>query len=294
MSKTSKNKDKNENAEDVRGEDQKYNLSSKGVFEEMENWMQVKSDVKNPKDEEVILNISRMVSLGQLSATIIHELKQPLNSMSVGLSTLELLLQDEQYDRSAVSRVLRSMKNQVMQSSDLILTMSDFNRGHVIGSTGIDLTEILGSVLMIIEKELQKVGITVDMQIQRNVPPIYGEKVKLQQLFVNLLLNAKDAIEEKRERMEMCDLGKIIIDASYEKKSKEICIQVKDNGIGIKKKDQEKIFSPFFSTKAKGKGTGLGMVIIKRIVEQHEGRIDMESHYEKGTNFKVYLPSQKL
>lgn len=266
----------------------KYKLSPKGVLKEIQVYMNRQQRLLELQEsEERLIQLSKMEILGQMTSMLIHELKQPLNTLSVGVSTLELLLKKEPFSLTSIHKVLTSMKNQVLNSSNLINTISDFNRGGLVGKSEVELAQLLHSVVQMIEKELLKEGITLQIELPCTDCKVFGDKVKLQQLFLNLVLNAKDAIIEKKHDISISASfqGKIEIELLSAANSVEVV--VKDNGIGIQEKHREKIFDLFFTTKPTGKGTGLGLVIVKNIIEQHEGNVEMESQYLEGTTFTL-------
>ena len=118
-------------------------------------------------------------------------------------------------------------------------------------------------------------------ELDDNLPEIVGDPQQLQQVFLNLLLNAADAVPEG---------GKITIKTSHDKEGKTIAIRVQDTGKGIPAELKERIFQPFFTTKGRGKGTGLGLAVSKRIVEEHGGSIDVARNEAGGASFKIVLP----
>jgi signal transduction histidine kinase len=124
-------------------------------------------------------------------------------------------------------------------------------------------------------------NITIDIQLAEHLPLLHGNHVKLEQIFVNLIQNSMDAIEEQGK-------GGILLSAQVD--NNEVLITYSDTGKGIDPRMQEKIFEPFFTTKEPGKGTGIGLSIVYGIIQEHEGTITCESEKGKGVTFKIRLP----
>ncbi len=162
--------------------------------------------------------------------------------------------------------------------NDLLL----FSRARVDKKEFFNANEILNSVILISKKELKDKNIAIKKKFSRNLSPIYGDQIKITQVFLNIIKNAIDAVDSG---------GRITIVTANEEKGKRIKISIEDNGHGIDREDMKKIFDPFFTTKPPGKGTGLGLSVSYGIVLEHGGEIYVRSEPEKGTVFTVLLPS---
>jgi signal transduction histidine kinase len=143
----------------------------------------------------------------------------------------------------------------------------------------VDLGRVITEVLSLVEHQLQQGGIVVNVDMPKNVPPIRGNASKLQQVFLNLILNARDAMEES---------GTLSIRVSADAGSANVIVA--DTGKGIPPENVRRIFDPFFTTKGARKGTGLGLSITYGIVEEHGGTIEVESRLGKGTKFSLTFP----
>jgi two-component system NtrC family sensor kinase len=139
---------------------------------------------------------------------------------------------------------------------------------------------------MITGQQLLNHGIRLLKTFSPNLPKIWGDANQLEQVFLNLISNAKDAMERSDRKRELTITTSLLHHNGWN----DIEILVRDTGTGIPQDDVEKIFEPFFSTKEVGKGTGLGLSICYGIIEAHGGRIEVESNLEEGTTFRVMLP----
>jgi PAS domain S-box-containing protein len=228
--------------------------------------------------QEHLIQSDRLISLGQLSAGVAHEINNPLTSI---LGYAQMLLKDrnEQTDGFADLKIIEEQAlNCKMILNDLLL----FSRARVDKKEFFSVGEVLDGVILISKKEMKDKRITLRKKYSGSLPPLYGDQIKITQVFLNIVKNAIDAVDEE---------GKITIATSYEKKATLIKVVIEDNGHGIDREDMNKIFDPFFTTKPPGKGTGLGLSVSYGIILEHDGDIYAESEPGKGTTFTIVLPS---
>jgi C4-dicarboxylate-specific signal transduction histidine kinase len=148
----------------------------------------------------------------------------------------------------------------------------------------LSVNEVVEATYALLEHQLQMKRVYCNVEKQEALPSILGDRNSLQQVLINLIINAMDALEGKKDEKPTVTVR------TYSENGK-VCVEVKDNGSGIPKDIQEKIFDPFFTTKGPEKGTGLGLAIIASILHQHRAGISLESEVGKGTQFKVSFPA---
>jgi len=157
------------------------------------------------------------------------------------------------------------------------------------------LVQSVDGALSLLGEQLRIHAIHVERQIEDNLPMVYGEPLQIEQVILNLLSNARDSMDERAEALRGQQNG----ERHYQKRlkltlrrvgDKELCLEVRDNGVGMNDETQRKIFEPFFTTKPVGRGTGLGLSISYGILTNHKGRMDFKSREGEGTTFRVYLP----
>lgn len=237
------------------------NLGFVGIFEDI-------TSIK--KMEEEIKRKERLSAIGELSASIAHELRNPLASMKSSFEMLnEGFLSDE--------KKKRLMKIAITEMDRLNRIVTDFliyTNPRPPETKRFNLSKVAGEVSDMVQNANHKVKLTKDI---KNNLYIEADEQKIRQLIWNLVLNAVDAVSER---------GVIKISAYY--KNDFVVMKVRDTGIGIPDKDIEKIFYPFFSTKKEG--TGLGLSVAYRIVEEHNGNIEASSEQSEGTEFTITLP----
>ncbi len=221
-----------------------------------------------------LITSEKMASLGLLSAGIAHEVNTPLTGIS---SYCQLILADPE-DPENIDLISR-IQEQVLRANKIIRTLLDFSRQKGEQPIQLDLKKVIDESIELVEHKLKQNKV----QLKRNYAfnsRLYGFPTRLQQLFINLLINAADAVPAGN--------GSISIESS--ETDTHLLVRIKDNGEGIAPKDLENIFDPFFTTKAQGKGTGLGLSIVYTITEEHYGEITANSKEGKGTTFNIQFP----
>lgn len=219
--------------------------------------------------------IQRLGSLGTLTAGIAHEIGNPLTS----ISSITQLIQKTTNDKIVVHK-LDLVKNQINRISNIIRQLVDFSRPVLNNDIAVEINKALVKAVNMIKIGKEKSKIQYVLTLDQNIPDIKFSADQLMQVFINLLLNAADAIGT--------DAGKIII--LTKKFEEHIEISIRDSGTGIPAEKINKIFEPFYSTKQAGKGIGLGLWVSYGIIRNMGGDIFVESREEVGSEFKIVLP----
>lgn len=222
-----------------------------------------------------MLQSSKLASIGELAGSVSHEINSPLQILMAHLQLLESGVGNPAHR-------LEIIKQQVRRIGEITRRLLDFARSTPTeaGIEEVDARQIIDEVLLFVNSQLNRDGIQVICEIDDPPPIVGGSKAHLEQVLLNLVLNARDA---------MPDGGTITIGAFTVATGKAL-ITIADTGTGISEEHLPHIFDPFYTTKRRGKGTGLGLSITKTIIEQHRGSIDVVSQYGKGTTFKISLP----
>ena len=229
------------------------------------------------KQEELIQS-KKMASIGTFSSGIAHEINNPLNNIS--LSTDTLLEEFDSMDEEESKEILNDIMEQTERASKIVRNLLDFSRAQSSETQSLYIDFILHKTSDLINNELRIHKIALKKDIANMMPQINGDLQKLQQVFLNLIINAEQAIG---------DFGTITVKARETDKG-FIRTDITDNGPGIAQKNIDQIFDPFFTTKEAGKGTGLGLSIVYGIVKEHGGYIEVASTLGEGTTFSVFLP----
>jgi two-component system NtrC family sensor kinase len=219
----------------------------------------------------------RLASVGMLAAGVAHEVNNPLGGiMALTALTLEDLPADHR-DRHNLEVVLQ----QTERCRDIVRGLLDFSRQSEATMQQLDVNTVLQDTLALIAQQSAFFNVEIERRLAANLPPVTGDRSQLQQVFLNILVNAVQAMEER---------GHITITTRAAPAAREVHVRIEDTGCGIPADDIAKIFDPFFSTREGGRGTGLGLAIAYGIVTRHRGHIDVESAVGRGTAFTIRLP----
>ncbi|MDQ7835726.1 MAG: ATP-binding protein [Humidesulfovibrio sp.] len=240
------------------------------------------------KDAQVI-QAGKMKSLGEMSAGIAHELNQPLNAIKMGSEFLALM---EEQGRSVspeqFHQVVLEISAQVDRAAEIINTLRAFGRKAEMLKERIDVNKPIGSVLTIVRRQFELDNIRFNLDLGQNLPTILAQDNRLQQVFFNLLTNARDAINEASQASDMDAERAIGLRTCAE--GGGVGVEISDTGVGIPDDVRDKIFEPFFTTKETGQGMGLGLAITYGIVRDYGGQIRIDSEPGKGTTFHLFFP----
>ncbi len=266
----------------------KINIGEADAEEEfllvIDNVTQRKQDEEKRREMEVqMLVASKMATLGELSTGVAHEMNQPLTFISGFLQTLALDLSKNKIEPEQIEKRLSMANQQIARMTEIINHLRTFGRKDVATTKeNIQIPEILDNTLMLLNKRIWFHNIHIVKNIQEALPSILGNATQLEQVFINLIQNATDVLDEKEDNRQISISMKIF--------KKSIKIKISDNGSGIPPEVKEKIFEPFFTTKEVGKGTGLGLSIIYGIIRDHGGTLKCDSVVGEGTTFTIKLP----
>jgi histidine kinase len=240
--------------------------------------------------EAQLIQASKMSTLGEMATGVAHELNQPLTTIQISADFISNLIKGGQeipYDE--LSMVSEEMKGQVDRAVRIINHMREFGRKAGIKKEKIDINEPIRGVITILGRQLKVRGIKVMLHLKEDLPPIFGDSYKLEQVFVDLVVNARDAMEEKKKGPDGAGFEGTLTIETFQTDG-QVGVTIADTGNGIPEEIREKIFEPFFTTKKVGQGTGLGLSISYGIVKDHNGIIEVESELERGTIFRISFP----
>ncbi len=240
--------------------------------------------------EQQLIQASKMATLGEMATGIAHELNQPLSVIKTASSFIKKKAHKGEVIQEEILKTLaEEVDSQVDRASKIINHMREFGRKSDVKKEKVDVNRSLNRALEIFSQQLKLREIEVVRDLEEDLPPILADSNRLEQVFINLLINARDAVEEKSERIECTGVvKKIFLKTSH--KDGMVIVEIKDTGMGIPESNLDKIFEPFFTTKKVGKGTGLGLSISYGIVQDYEGTIKVETMGGEGSNFIVQFP----
>jgi signal transduction histidine kinase len=228
--------------------------------------------------QEEVVQSRKIAAIGTFTSGIAHELNNPINNIYL---TAETLLEEyTNLSDAEANELILDVLNQADRAGEIVKNLLDFSRSERPSFTDLNIAAVIDSTVKLVKNQIMLAGIGLERNIPGDVPAIRGNLRNLQHVFLNLLLNAIQA---------MPGGGSIGVTASQDSPD-YIRVDVKDTGIGIKPEDLERIFDPFFTTKGVGRGTGLGLSVTYSIVKAHGGYIEVGSELNVGTTFSVFLP----
>lgn len=246
-------------------------------FNEMSRKMA--NDIEQLKNlNEQLTRTEKLAAMGTLAAGVAHEVNNPLASIS---SLIQLMQAKQNLDESTEEN-LRLIQTQIQRITQVTKDMMDFARVRPAAKSLININDISDTALRLasFDKSFQRLQLTKDYAV--DLPKILVDSDQLQQVFLNIFLNARDA---------MPNGGELSIKTSNGDNS--IKVEISDNGIGIDENSAKQIFDPFFTTKPTGKGTGLGLAVCYGIITAHGGKIEVSNNNDHGTKFIIQLPTEK-
>jgi two-component system NtrC family sensor kinase len=228
-----------------------------------------------------IMQSEKLAAIGQLAAGVMHEINNPLATIGACVAAIQGKLEDGQATTAALGEYLDIIDREVERCSKIVDGLLDFSRPKGQSKAPLSVAVLLDETLFLLKHHQRFKRMTVDRKLEPRLPRILGNKEQLIQALMALLLNAVDAMDQT---------GRLTVRAARGQRGDEVVVEVEDTGVGIPREDQAKIFEPFFTTKQPGRGTGLGLSICYGIVEDHRGRIEVDSLPGRGATFRVYLP----
>ncbi len=240
--------------------------------------------------EQQLIQASKMATLGEMATGVAHELNQPLSVIKTASSfILKKIRRKEPVTEDVLETLAAEMDSHVDRASKIITHMREFGRQSDVKRSEVQVNEALLKALEIFSQQLKLRQIDVVTDLAEDLPPVLADSNRLEQVFINLLTNARDAIEERWQDPEQKAGAKRIF-LKTSSRNGVVVVQVQDNGTGIPLSARDRIFDPFFTTKEAGKGTGLGLSISYGIVRDYEGTIKVESQEGEGATFTIEFP----
>lgn len=255
--------------------------------QQLEQRVQDRTVELQAKNEEVrkmtqqLWQAAKLASVGEVAAGIAHELNNPMATVSLRIESVLAKTAHDDPRRKALEIVDQELK----RMSGLVANLLQYSRRSQDQFSELDAASELLTTVELVQFLLNKRGIKVRHDFDARTPPLYADRQKLRQVFLNLLTNAADAMPQGG------DLTLTLHRGSLPDGRPAVRIGVRDTGVGISTRDLPRVFEPFFTTKEEGKGTGLGLSICKRIVQEHQGTFEIASEVGVGTHVSMALPA---
>src|SRR5881396_89872 len=231
--------------------------------------------------QEQLVQAGKLATLGELTTGVAHELNNPLNNTGLFVGNAIDLIELGVTDKGQIVRELRQAMQQVRKATEIISHLRTFGRAAPVSREPIPLRQVIERALSLMQQQLRLREIEVTVDLGREEPVVVGNPIQLEQVFINLLTNARDAMADSpRKAIRISSsVGPAIVEVAFA-----------DTGDGIPPGLERRIFDPFFTTKDVGKGTGLGLSITYGIINEHGGMISVVSPPGEGATFLIQLP----
>jgi two-component system sensor kinase FixL len=253
-------------------------VGTMGVFQDISARKKLSEELSKTQAE--LIQAVKMRAIGDLIAGVAHEINNPLMASDTVLHLLESQIDDNPKLKKRIT-LLKECNSRIQ---NIVNNLKEFSRYAEFEFTAMDINDAVFAVLAIAGQQLLNQAIEVELRLGENLPRLLGDKNQIEQVLLNLISNARDAMEESSRKL-------LTIQTNLSRKGQKIELRVSDTGLGMTSEQIEQIFNPFFTTKDYDRGTGLGLSICYRIVDAHRGKIEVKSQLNKGTTFIVRLPT---
>ena len=242
---------------------------------------------KRKQTEEELIRSEKLASLGQLAASVAHEVNNPLAGIMVYVKLLLKKYNEKKLQTEKSEEQLLKMDKELDRTTRIIRNLLDFSRQSEPNIRPVKINKVVEAALQLVGHQINLENIKLERKLDDQLPLVLADFDKIQQVLINIIMNAIQAMPEG---------GSLTITTSVadgveigEALKKTVRIDITDTGAGISKENLSKLFTPFFTTKEKGKGVGLGLPVVHGIIEQHKGKIEVNSELDVGTTFTIYL-----
>ncbi len=249
------------------------------------------TDISESIEKEAqLIQASKMTTLGTMAAGMAHEINQPLNVIQICADFfLKMIKKGNPVKEEDLRSMAYDISSNVQRATEIIKHMRDFSRQSDVVKTKVNINDPIKDVFKVLGHQLKVHQIELKLDLDQELPLILADHNRLEQVFINLVTNAVDAMDKKGKELGKQEWERLLeIKSFYE--DNQIKVTVADTGTGIPDEIKDKIFEPFFTTKEVGKGTGLGISISYGIVKDYNGSIEMKSEVGKGTTFALSFP----
>jgi len=245
-------------------------------------------DITERKQTEVeLIRSEKLASLGQLAASVAHEVNNPLAGILIYITLLLKKYGEKKLQTGETENQLLKMKKELERTTRIIRNLLDFSRQSDPTIRPAEVNKIVDAALLLVKHQISLENIKLEKKLEKKLPLVLADFDQIQQVLINILLNATQAMPEG---------GNLTITTSVnegikigESLKNTVRIDIRDTGAGISKENLRKLFTPFFTTKERGKGVGLGLPVVHGIIERHKGKIEVDSELNVGTTFTIYL-----
>ncbi|MHC4542964.1 MAG: cache domain-containing protein [Planctomycetota bacterium] len=248
------------------------------TFNLMASSLKERDDRLKEHTQQQIMKSERLATLGQLAAGVAHEINNPLGTISI---YAQMILDELGQDNDSCRKSLEVVMKQTSRAGKIVKDLLEFARQSEPEMRILNINDVVRKAMTITTHPAELQNINLSTHLAPELPNIRGDSDKLQQVFVNIIVNALQSMPEG---------GELTVGTRLSENRKFVEVEISDTGCGIPQEHLSKLFDPFFSTKSTGEGTGLGLSVTLGIVQRHNGNIDVESKVGEGSTFIIRLP----
>lgn len=252
----------------------------RGVDTDVTERTRTQAEIAEQRSE--LAHLSRVTMLGELAGSLAHELNQPLAAILSNAQAAQRFLAEDNVDLNEVHDILRDIVTDDQRAGEIIRRLRLLLKKGEVQHGRLDVNEVAQDVLRMIRSDLLNHSVRLRTNFARSLPVVEGDRVQLQQVLLNLIMNAIDAMAQTPP------VERQLLVRTERTREGDVCVQVSDHGVGLGSDVLEKIFSPYFTTKSGG--MGMGLKVCRTIIEAHGGRIEGDNNPDRGASFHIILP----
>jgi C4-dicarboxylate-specific signal transduction histidine kinase len=272
--------------QDSHGSNLRLEASRKAMIHIMDDLRETTQEMERREQElrdkqEQLIQAGKLATLGELTTGVAHELNNPLNNIGLFVGNVIDYVQMGEVDNERMLGDLEKVVEQVKKATEIITHLRTFGRAAPVSVEPVAVNDVIERALSLTQEQLRLRQIDIEINLCAEAPVVLGNAIQLEQVFINLLTNARDALAEAKQKI-------ITIECTVE--GGLVAIVFRDTGPGIPSGFEQRIFDPFFTTKEVGTGTGLGLSITYGIIKDHGGSVAVENRAGEGACFRIELP----
>lgn len=245
-----------------------------------------RSEMEGQRLRQDLAHVGRVSTMGELTASLAHELNQPLTAILSNAQAAQRILASDKADLADIRDILGDIVEDDKRAGEVIHRLRGFLKKSNLELSTLDIGELVSQVARLVSSDAILRNVSIRLELAPGLPPVCGDRVQLQQVILNLLMNGLDAMRESSEGERTLVLRTLRADPPA-----SVVVVVEDSGVGIDEADLEHVFHAFYTTKPEG--LGMGLAIARSIVEAHGGRLEARNNPEKGATFSFTLPAVK-
>jgi len=241
-----------------------------------------RSEMEGQRLRQDLAHVGRVSTVGELTASLAHELNQPLTAILANAQAARRILESDEADLTELRAIVGDIVDDDKRASEVIRRLRGFLKKGTLERSSVDMGELVSQVARLVAGDAIFRNVVIQLELALDLPPVYGDRVQLQQVALNLILNGMDAMRDSKAG------NRTLVLRTARDGPATVEVTVQDSGVGIDEADLDHIFHAFYTTKTDG--LGMGLAIARSIVEAHGGRLEAQNNADGGATFSFTLP----